>query len=229
MPKTRQNDNETFKPWRIVAIRNSDGAMRATPRTPRSCDGPRGSLSMRPLGLAGKRALQTRLARLCRSHRSSSDRRTTGVSPHHTMTCTDVGGRVTDGSGSSVAAEWPDRARTVTLQPLSGWCGCVYKPGWLWPLRMDKRVSKRAPRGGESRARRYRNIAFALRARNGLCDQCGHKASLFSWRLRARRFVGSVAQRVRRLTGPVAEAPDVDLRRTARSRHQAKPGVPSCS
>jgi hypothetical protein len=31
------------------------------------------------------------------------------------------------------------------------------------------------------------------------------------------------------LTGPVAEAPDVDLRRTARSRHQAKPGVPSCS
>ena len=27
----------------------------------------------------------------------------------------------------------------------------------------------------------------------------------------------------------VAEAPDMDLRRTARSRHQAKPGVPSCS
>ena len=120
-----------------------------TPRTPRSCDGPRGSLSMRPLGLAGQRALQARLARLCRSHRSSSDRRTTGVSPHHTMTCTDVGGRVTDGAGSSVAAEWSDRARTVALQPLSGWCGCVYKPGWLWPLRMAKRVSKRATRGGE--------------------------------------------------------------------------------
>ena len=33
----------------------------------------------------------------------------------------------------------------------------------------------------------------------------------------------------RRLTGPVAEAPDVDLRRTTRARHQAKPGVPSCS
>ena len=70
-----------------------------------------------------------------------------------------VGGRVTDGVGSSVAAEWPDRARTVALQPLPGWCGCVYKPGWLamrpprkarpffiikllWPLRMAKRVSK---------------------------------------------------------------------------------------
>ena len=124
--------------------------MHATPRTPRSCDGPRGSFSMRPLGLAGQqRALQARLARLCRSHRSSSDRRTTGVSLHHTMTCTDVGKRVTDGAGSSVAAEWSDRARTVTLQSLPGWCGCVYKPGWLWPLRMAKRVSKRATRGGE--------------------------------------------------------------------------------
>ena len=115
----------TFEPWRIMATRNLDGAMRATPRTPRSCDGPRGSLSMRPLGLAGQRALQARLARLCRSHRSSSDRRTTGVSPHHTMTFTDVGGRVTNGAGSSVASEWSDRARTVTLRLLPHWCGCV--------------------------------------------------------------------------------------------------------
>ena len=118
-------------------------------RTPWSCDGPRGSLSTRPLGLAGQRVLQARLARLCRSHRSPSDRRTTGVSPYHTMTCTDVGGRVTDGAGSSVAAEWSDRARAVALQPLSGWRGCVYKPGWLRPLRMAERVSKRATRGGE--------------------------------------------------------------------------------
>ena len=130
-------------------MRNWGGAMSATPRTPRSCDGPRGSLSMRPLGLAGQRALQARLARVCRSHRSSSNRRTTGVSPHHTMTCTDVGGRATDGAGSSVATERPDRARTVALQPLPGWCGCVYKPGWLRPLRTAKRVSKRATRGGE--------------------------------------------------------------------------------
>ena len=101
-----------------------------------------------PLGLAGGRALQARLARLWRrSHRPTSDRRTTGVSPHHTMACTDVGGRVTDGAVSSVAAEWSDRARTVALRP--GWCGCVYKPGWLWALRMAKRVSERATRGGE--------------------------------------------------------------------------------
>ena len=31
----------------------------------------------------------------------------------------------------------------------------------------------------------------------------------------------------RQLTGPVAEAPDVDFRRTARSLHQAKPGLTS--
>ena len=153
--------------------------MRATPRTPRSCDGPRGSLSMRPLGLAGQRALQARLARLCRSHRSPSDRRTTGVSPHHTMTCTDVGGRVADGAGSSVAAEWSDRARTVALQPLPGWCGCVYKPGWLWPLRMAKRASRERREEAKGRARRHRDIAFAHRARNDPCDECGQDGLVF--------------------------------------------------
>ena len=45
-----------------MTIRNWDGAIRATPRTPRSCDGPRGSVSMRPLGLAGQRSLQARRA-----------------------------------------------------------------------------------------------------------------------------------------------------------------------
>ena len=34
----------------------------------------------------------------------------------------------------------------------------------------------------------------------------------------------SIATQYRDLTGPVAEAPDVNLRRTARSLHQAKPG-----
>ena len=140
MTKTRQMITEIFKPWRIMTIRNWDGAMCATPRTPRSCDGLvahfRCGCTMRSLGLAGQRALQARLARLCRSQRSPSHRRTTGVSPHHTMPCTDVGGRVTDGAGSFVAVEWSDRARTVTLRPLPRWCGCAYKPGWLWPLRM---------------------------------------------------------------------------------------------
>ena len=181
--------------------------MRATPRTPQSCDGPRGSLSMRPLGLAGQRALQARLARLCRSHRPPSDRRTIGVSPHHTRTCTDVGGgRVTDGACSSVAAEWPDRARTVTLQPLSGWCGCVHRPGWFWPLRMAKRVSKRATRGGERQSAEHGGTgALHSRTAPGTIRAISvDKAGLFFWRLWARRFVCSVT---RRRGGPPAHRP----------------------
>ena len=125
--------------------------MRATPHTPRSCDGPLGSLSMRPLSwlanVHSRRGSRACVARI--------DRRVTGEqqlclrTTHHTMTRTDVGGRVAGGAGSSVAAEWTDRARVVALQPLSGWRGCVYKPWWLWPLRMAKRSSKRATRGGE--------------------------------------------------------------------------------
>ena len=210
--------------------------MRATPRTPRSCDGPHGTLSMRPLGLAGQRALLARLARLSRSHRSPSDRRTTGVSPHHTMTCTDVGGRVVNGAGSSVAAEWSDRARTVALQPLSGWCECVYKPGWLWlwPLRMAKRVSKRAMRGGEKAEHGGPGALHSRTAPGTIRTASLDKVGLFSWRLWARRFV--CCSVTRRRGGPPAHRPAqwqrprmwiVDLRRTARSRHQAKPGVPS--
>ena len=43
-------ERKLSKPRRTVTIRNWDGAMRATPRTPRNCDGPRGSLSMRYWG-----------------------------------------------------------------------------------------------------------------------------------------------------------------------------------
>ena len=97
----------------------------------------------------GSRACVARIDR-----RVAGEQQTTGVSPHRTITFTDVGGRVTDGAGSSIAAEWSDRARTVALQPpLPGWCGCVYKPGWFWPLRMAKRLSKRATRGGERKSR----------------------------------------------------------------------------
>jgi hypothetical protein len=36
-------------------------------------------------------------------------------SPHHTMTCGDVGGRVTDDADSPVAVGWSDRARAMAL------------------------------------------------------------------------------------------------------------------
>ena len=204
-----------------MAIRNWGDAVRADPTHSSELRRASWLTFDAPLGLAGQRALQARLARLCRSHRPASDRRTTGVSPHQTMTCNDVGGRVADGAGSSVAAEWTDRARAVTLQPLPGWCGCVYKPGRLWPLRMAKRVSKRATRGGERqsteapghrvrapRPERPARLVWTRRAWfPGACGPGGSRA----------RSLGS-AEVARRLTGPaVAEAPDVDLRRTARS------------
>jgi hypothetical protein len=141
---------KTFKPCRIVTIRNWDGAMRADSTHFSELRRASWLTFDAPVGLAGHRALQARLARLCRSHRSPSGRRKTGVSPHHTVTCTDVGGRVTDGAGSSVAVERSDRTRTVTLQPLPGWCGCVYKHCQLpATAKMTKRASKRATRGGE--------------------------------------------------------------------------------
>ena len=140
------------KPWRIVTIRNWDGSI---VRPHALLGAATGLVAHFRCGLWGwlanvhfRRGSRACVARIDR--RVTGDRRTTGVSPHRTIqTCTDFGGRATDGAGSSVAVEWSDRARTATLQLLPGWCGCVYKPGWLWPLRMAKRVSKRATRGGE--------------------------------------------------------------------------------
>ena len=150
MTKTRQNENENFQ---TTTNRDDSQLGRCD-----ACDPTHSSELRRASWLTFDAAFGAGWptctpgavrALVCRSYRSPNDRRTTGVSPHHTMTCTDVGGRVTDGAGSSVAVEWPDRARKVTLRPLPGWCDCVYKPGWLWPLRMEKRASKRATRGGE--------------------------------------------------------------------------------
>ena len=162
-------------------------------------DGARGSLSMRSLGLAGQRALQARLARVCRSHRSSSHRRTIGVSPHHTLACTDIGGRVMDCAGSSIAAEWPDRARTVALQPLPGWCAvaCTNLGGFghcEWqsvPVRERREEAKGRVRtnGGTGTSSHSRTTPGTIRAISV------NKAGLVSWRLRARRFFGSVTRR----------------------------------
>ena len=100
------------------------------------------------------------------------------------MTCTDVGGRVTNGAGSSVAAEWPDRARPVTLQPLpryrAGAVACTNLLGGFghceWP---SVRVSREQREEAKGRARRHWDIAFVHRARNNPCDQCGQDGLSF--------------------------------------------------
>ena len=69
-------------------------------------------------------------SRFCRSRRSPGDWRT-GVSTHHTMASSDVGGRVTDGACSSLAVEWPDPERAVAIRSQSDCCACVHGTGWL--------------------------------------------------------------------------------------------------
>ena len=155
------------------------------------------------------------------------------MSPHHTMACTDVGGRVTDGAGSSVAAEWSDRARTVTLSPLAIGLVRLRVLTWVALATANGQAFECERREEEKgRARGYRGITFAHRARNDLCDQCGQGGLVFLALVGpAVRLLGDLAPRwpAGSPAQSVAEAPDVDLRRTARSRHQAKPGVPSCS
>ena len=88
----------------IVLPRNSSGMLRVS-----------WLALMASLGLTGRHWPHMgprRGLRLPRSRRSPGDWRT-GVSPHHTMArwhaaTSDVGGRVADYAGCSIAAEWPD-------------------------------------------------------------------------------------------------------------------------
>ena len=169
---------KTFKPWRVVAIRNWGGAVRATQRTPRSCDGPRGSLSVRPLGLAGKRALQARLARLCLVSLASiaespAENNRCVSAPHGDMhrrrreshrwrgllrSGRVVGSREDGGSSTAIGLV---RLRVQSTN-LGGF------GHYEWP---SVRVRERRE-GAKGRARRHQDIAFAHRARNDPCDQC---------------------------------------------------------
>ena len=141
--------------------------------------------------------------RLPRSRRSSGDWRT-GVSPHHTMACGDVGGRVTDCAGSSVAVEWPDPegddgapipVRRLRLN-LRNWVAVATANGQAcaeWATRGDERRNTAAHGHGISLG------AFRTALVLGV-DEAGS----VSWRSRARRLVGSAA---RRLDGPSAHRP----------------------
>ena len=54
------------------------------------------------------------------------------MSPQHTMACSDVGGRVTDGAGSPAAVGSSDRAKkALAIQLL---------PGWWW-VRLQTQVA----------------------------------------------------------------------------------------
>ena len=143
------------------------------------------------MGMGPRRGL-----RLPRSRRSSGDWRT-GVFPHCTMmACGDVRGRVTDGAGSSVAAEWPDPSQAAALEPTKlGSCRHCKWPSARreWATRGDERRNTAAHGHGISLGAIRMALVLGV-------DEAG---SVF-WRSRARRLVGSAA---RRLDGPSAHRP----------------------
>ena len=141
--------------------------------------------------------------RLPRSRRSSGDWRT-GVSPHHTMACGDVGGRVTDCAGSSVAVEWSDPegddgapipARRLRLN-LRNWVAVATANG--------QACAEWATRGDERRNTAAYGHAISLGAFRTVLGVGVDEAGSISWRSRTRRLVNLAA---RRLVGPSAHRP----------------------
>ena len=138
--------------------------------------------------------------------------------------------RMAHGACSSLAAEWPDPERAVAIRSQSDGCACVHGTGWLWPLRtrMAKRMHEWATSGAERRNTAAYGHAISLGAFRTVS-----LGSMWTRRARfpgARALGGSSTWRLsglsgRQRTGPVAEAPEVDLRSSAALRHQAELGV----
>lgn len=125
----------------------------------------------------------------------------TGASPRQTMAGGDVGGRVTDGVDSPVAVGGRIAQGQWLFNRGRAGFACVNKPGWLWPLRMAKRVSERATRGGEHGGI---GTPHARGASGEILGVGSEEASSISFCLRARWLVSSLT---RRRGGPPALRP----------------------
>ena len=125
-------------------------------------------------------------------------------------------GRVT---GSREASGYPIPVRRLRLRPRNWVAVATAKNGQAcaeWATRGDERRNTAAHGHGISLGVFRTALVIGV-------DETGS----VSWRSRARRLlVGSAARRLdgpgRQLTGPVAEAPEVDLRRSARSDHETE-------
>ena len=114
-------------------------------------------------------------------------------------------GRVADGACSSLAVEWPDPERAVTIRSQSDGCACVHETGWLWPLRMAKHMHEWATSGGaERRNTAAYEHAISLGAFRTVLGVGVDEAGSISWRSCTRRLVNLAAQR---LVGPSAHRP----------------------
>ena len=143
--------------------------------------------------------------RLPRSCRSPGDWRT-GVSPHHTMACGDVGvgGRVTDCAGSSVAVEWPDPegddGAPIPVRRLR----LNLRNGVAVATANGRACAEWATRGYKRRNTAAHGHGISLGASRTALVLGVDEAGSISWRSRARRLVGSAA---RRLDRPPAHRP----------------------
>ena len=148
------------------------------------------------------------------------------MSPHQKMACGDVGGRVSDCAGSSVAVEWQDPEscdaapisdRRLRLNPRN-WVAVATANGQAcakWATRGDERRNTAAHSHGHGISLGAFRTALVLGV-----DEAGS----VSWRSRTRRLVGSAA---RRLDGPSAHRPSgrgpgSELHRSARSDHETE-------
>ena len=140
---------------------------------------------------------------LPRSRRSPGDWRT-GVSPHYTMACGDVGGGITDCAGSSVPAEWSDPegddgapipVRRLRLRPRN-WVAVATANG--------QACAEWATRGDERRNTAVYGHAISLGAFRTVLGVGVDEAGSISWRSCTRRLVNLAA---RRLVGPSAHRP----------------------
>ena len=135
------------------------------------------------------------LARACAARvdrRSMPGDWRTGASPRQTMAGGDVGGRVTDGVDSPVAVGGRIAQGQWLFNRGRAGFACVNKPGWLWPLRMAKRVSERATRGGEHGGI---GTPHARGASGEILGVGSEEASSISFCLRARWLVSSLTRR----------------------------------
>ena len=111
-------------------------------------------------------------------------------------------------------------------------CACAYLGtkmiGSIWPLRMIKYMVRGRREEVESGTQRC--LVVIVGGVWTICETSVEEAGSVSWRSCARRLVGSAARWLdgpssaasSLLTGPVKEAPEVNLRRSARSDHQTK-------
>ena len=196
------------KSWRFVAFRDKQCSRPTCHRAAQALLGPVASLVARFDGVFGADwpAWAPGAACACLAR---VERRVTGeqvclrTTRWHAAT-SEGESRMAGGACSSLAVEWPDPERAVAIRSQSDGCACVHETGWLWPLRIAKRMHEWATSGAERRNTAAYGHAISLGAFRTVLGVGVDEAGSISWRSCTRRLVDLAA---RRLVGPSAHRP----------------------